>query len=144
MRPRDREERERVSTPLELFVDLCFVVGVSQAAGALHHAFAEGHVAHAVGGYLMMFFAVWWAWMNFTWFASAYDNDDVPYRLATFVQLLGVLILAAGIPQGFDGELAVPVVGYVVMRSSLAIQWTRAGRGDLDNRSTCYRYAIGI
>ena len=26
-----------------------------------------------------------WAWMNFTWFASAYDNDDDPYRLLTMV-----------------------------------------------------------
>ena len=33
-------------------------------------------------GFAMVFFAIWWAWMNFTWFASAYDSDDVPYRLA--------------------------------------------------------------
>ena len=26
----------------------------------------------------MVFFAIWWAWVNFTWFASAYDVDDVP------------------------------------------------------------------
>ena len=38
--------------------------------------------------------------MNFTWFASAYDNDDVPYRLAVLVQIAGVLILAAGVPRG--------------------------------------------
>ena len=46
----------------------------------------------------MVFFAIWWAWMNFTWFASAYDCDDVPYRLAVFVQIAGALILAAGVP----------------------------------------------
>ncbi len=44
----------------------------------------------------MVFFAIWWAWMNFTWFASAYDTDDVPYRVMTFVQMAGVLLLAAG------------------------------------------------
>jgi len=32
-----------------------------------------------------VFFAIWWAWMNFTWFASAYDADDVAYRLAVLV-----------------------------------------------------------
>ena len=31
----------------------------------------------------LVFFAIWWAWMNFTWFASAYDTDDVPYRLVS-------------------------------------------------------------
>ena len=52
--------------------------------------------------YLVVFFAIWWAWMNFTWFASAYDTDDVPYRLLTFVQIAGVLVLAAGVPPAFD------------------------------------------
>ena len=47
----------------------------------------------------MVFFAIWWAWMNFTWFASAYDTDDVPYRLLTLVQMAGVLVLAAGVPR---------------------------------------------
>ena len=46
----------------------------------------------------MVFFAIWWAWMNFTWFASAYDTDDVPYRLTTLVQIAGALVLAAGVP----------------------------------------------
>ena len=50
----------------------------------------------------MVFFAIWWAWMNFTWFASAYDCDDVPYRLAVFVQIAGALILAAGVPAMFE------------------------------------------
>ena len=42
--------------------------------------------------------------MNFTWFASAYDTDDVFYRLMVFVQMAGVLILAAGVPRAFDGQ----------------------------------------
>ena len=56
----------------------------------------------------MVFFAIWWAWMNFTWFASAYDNDDVPYRLLTFVQIAGVLILAAGVAAAFGTGTSPP------------------------------------
>ncbi|MFL6113502.1 MAG: low temperature requirement protein A, partial [Catenulispora sp.] len=37
MRARSAEEDHRVSTPLELFFDLCFVVAVAQAAQPLHH-----------------------------------------------------------------------------------------------------------
>jgi low temperature requirement protein LtrA len=85
MLSRSSTEEHRASTPLELLFDLCFVVAVAQAAGQLHHALADGHVAHGVTGYAMVFFAIWWAWMNFTWFASAYDTDDVLYRVATLV-----------------------------------------------------------
>src|SRR5215831_18742314 len=99
---RDADEAHRAATPLELLFDLCFVVGVSQAAGRLHHALADGQYAHGIGHYLMVFFATWWAWVNFTWFASAYDNDDVPYRVAALVQIAGVLVIAAGVPRAFD------------------------------------------
>ncbi len=44
------------------------MVAVSQAASALHHSVTEGHVGAGIVGYLMVFFAIWWAWMNFTWF----------------------------------------------------------------------------
>jgi len=142
-RPVDEEHRS--STPLELFFDLCFVVAVAQAAGRLHHALAEGHVSEGVVGYAMVFFAVWWAWMNFTWFASAYDTDDVLYRLAVLVQIAGVLVLAAGIPRAFDErDFSVTTVGYAVMRTALVAQWLRAARSDPDGRATALRYAAGV
>ena len=99
---RSTDEEHRVSTPLELFFDLCFVVAVAQASNSLHHALAEDDLHQALVGYPIVFFAIWWAWMNFTWFASAYDNDDVLYRLGVFVQIVGVLILAAGVPRAFS------------------------------------------
>lgn len=60
------EERDRVSTRLELLFDLCFVVAVSQAAAGPHHSISQGHVSEGVLSYLLVFFAIWWAWMNFT------------------------------------------------------------------------------
>ncbi|HEX8932806.1 MAG TPA: low temperature requirement protein A, partial [Pseudonocardiaceae bacterium] len=99
MSGRDPGERHRASTPLELLFDLTFVVAVARAAAELHHALAEGHVAHALLGYVMIFFGIWWAWMNFTWFASAYDTDDVVYRLVVLVQMAGALVVAAGLPR---------------------------------------------
>src|SRR5207248_3193814 len=80
MLPRSATEHDRASTPLELLFDLCFVVAVAQASGRLHHALAENQVGAGLVGYGMVFFAIWWAWMTFSWFASAYDCDDVPYR----------------------------------------------------------------
>lgn len=147
MTARDRHEAHRVATPLELLLDLCFVVAISQAAAELHHAVAHGDAVHGVIGFLPVFFSIWWAWMNFTWFASAYDNDDVPYRLLTLVQIVGVLAIAAGVPRAFERQAyGVVTGGYVVMRIGLVACWLRAAAGDDDagRRRTARRYALGV
>jgi low temperature requirement protein LtrA len=144
MRARSKQEQHRASTPLELLFDLVFVIAVSQNASALHHGIAENHVAEAILGFTTLFFAIWWAWMNFTWFASAYDTDDVPYRLAVFVQLSGALIIAAGVQNAFVGQFGTVTLGYLVMRLAGVAQWLRAARSDPEHRTTAYRYAIGI
>jgi low temperature requirement protein LtrA len=146
MARRDPAETHRTATPLELLFDLCFVVAVAQAGDGLVHAVAQGHAGQGVVGYAMMFFAIWWAWMNFTWFATAYDTDDVPYRLVTLVQIAGVLILAAGVPRAFDhADYSIIVAGYVVMRLALTTQWLRAAGGERGgSRTTALRYAGGI
>jgi low temperature requirement protein LtrA len=68
---RDPDEAPRASTPLELLFDLCFVVAVAQAAAQLAHGIEEAHTVVAIGGFAMVFFAIWWVWIDFTWFASA-------------------------------------------------------------------------
>ncbi|MCS5732939.1 low temperature requirement protein A [Herbiconiux daphne] len=145
MRARSIEEPGRVSSPLELLFDLTFVVAVSSIVTQLAHAIAEGHVATALPNYLMVFFAIWWAWLNFTWFASAYDTDDVPYRLLTMLQMGGVLVLAAGVPSAFgEGDYGLVTLGYFIMRLALVAQWLRAAAQDPDGRTTALRYALGI
>ncbi|MFE2166425.1 low temperature requirement protein A [Streptomyces sp. NPDC059447] len=146
MTARRRDELHRASTPLELFFDLCFVVAIAQAGARLVHALAEGHPGTGVIGYFFVFFGVWWAWMNFTWFASAYDVDDVPYRLATFVQIVGVLVYAAGVSRAFDeNDWTVPVIGYIIMRVALTAQWLRAAAGEEGAaRTSALTYAAGL
>jgi low temperature requirement protein LtrA len=146
LRARSPHEPHRTATPLELLFDLVFVVAIAEAAQGLHHALGSGHVADGLLGYAMVFFAIWWAWMNFTWFASAYDSDDVPYRLAVFVQIAGALILAGGVPKMFETQQPnlATVGGYVVMRLAEVTQWLRAGAADPERRVTTRRYALGI
>ncbi|MFJ8017630.1 low temperature requirement protein A [Streptomyces sp. NPDC096339] len=146
MTARRRDELHRAATPLELFFDLCFVVAVAQAGARLVHALAEGHPVAGVTGYFFVFFGVWWAWMNFTWFASAYDVDDVPYRIATLVQIVGVLVYAAGVSRAFDeNDWTVPVIGYIIMRVALTAQWLRAAAGEEGAaRTSALSYAAGL
>lgn len=145
MLPRDPAQPHRAASPLELFFDLVFVVAVSIASAQLHHALSHGDFLHGVTSYAMVFFAIWWAWMNFTWFATSFDTDDWLYRVTTIVQMGGVLVFAAGIPRAFEhGDFRLPVLGYVVMRIAMVAQWLRASRAGGELRSPARRYAFGI
>src|SRR5215472_17625323 len=145
MSGRDPDEEHRGSTPLELLFDLTFVVAVARAGIELRDALAHGHAGHALAGYGAVFFGLWWAWVNFTWFASAYDTDDVPYRLLTLLQMAGVLVFAAGIPAAFEHfDFTTVVIGYVIMRLALVAQWLRAARDHPEGRAGTLRYVAGI
>jgi low temperature requirement protein LtrA len=79
-----------------------------------------------VFGFVFACFAVTWAWLNYSWFASAYDTDDWVFRLATFVQMAGVIVLTLGLAPMFESldhggtvDNGVMVAGYVVMRVPL-------------------------
>jgi len=142
---RDPDEENRTSTNLELFFDLVFVVTISAIAQQWHHAIITGHLEHGLISFVEMVFAVWWAWMGFTWFANFFDPDDVPYRLMVLVQLLASLGLATGVPHIFaDDDFRILVGCYVVIRVVMAAQWLRAGRANPELRRYCHRWAYGI
>lgn len=150
MRGRDPHEAHRVSTPLELLFDLTFVIAYASAASQLAHMLAAGHVGAGIAGFTFACFAIAWAWINFAWFASAYDVDDWGYRLLTMLQMVGVLILALGLPAMFasfeheDADNRVMVLGYVVMRVPMIAQWVRAGRQDPARRASSRIYVGSI
>ncbi len=139
---RDGDEEHRSATPLELLFDLTFVVAVGAAADGLHHELVAGHVADGVLGFAMGFFGVWWAWMNYTWFASAHDSDDLVHRLLTLVQIAGVLVFATGISSVVeDNEFLVVTVGYGIMRIGLSASWLRVAMQVPARRERALRYA---
>jgi low temperature requirement protein LtrA len=144
---RDPDERHRTATPLELLFDLTFVIAFGAASNELAHQLAEGHLGTALLGFSFATFGIAWAWINFTWFASAFDTDDWVFRLATMVQMVGVLVFALGLPDMFESlaeghtvDNRVIVAGYVVMRLALVFQWLRAARQNADRRAACMKY----
>ncbi|MBW9275379.1 MAG: low temperature requirement protein A [Candidatus Thiodiazotropha sp. (ex. Lucinisca nassula)] len=142
---RDPAEPHRASTPLELFYDLVSVIAIAAAASLLHHGLMHDHFAQGIMLFLMTFWSIWWAWMNFTWFASAYDSDDLSYRAAVFIQIVGALIMAAGIQGVFtDFDFRIVAIGFVVMRVLLVSLWLRVAKSDLIGRSAALRNGIGI
>jgi low temperature requirement protein LtrA len=152
-RGRDPSEEHRAATPLELLYDLTLVVSFGVAADELAHYVADDHVLAGIAGFAFAAFAVSWAWINYSWFASAYDTDDWVFRLATMVQMVGVIVVALGLPQMFASidhgdalDNGVMVAGYVLMRVALVSLWWQVARHDPARRPAARTYiaTIGI
>lgn len=151
MTGRDPDEVHRAATPLELLYDLAFVIAFGVAGSEFAHLLAEGEYRAGLVGFAFATFAVVWAWINFAWFASAYDTDDWVYRVATTVQMMGVVVLALGLPAMFDSlhhsdtmHNEAMVVGYVIMRVPMVVQWLRVARQDPPRRSCALTYVASI
>jgi low temperature requirement protein LtrA len=145
MGARTADGEHRVATPFELLFDLIFVVAVASLVGEIAHATVEGLLAERILPFLFVFFAIWWAWMNFTWFSSGYDTGDVLYRVFGTVQMAGVLVLAAGVPAAFERfDFAAVTIGYLIMRVGLVGLWVRAAIEHPQTRAVSLRYVIGI
>ena len=152
-RGRDPEEQDRASTPLELLYDLTIVVAIGTTSDELAHAIAAGHVGAGIAGFVFASFAVTWAWLNYSWFASAYDTDDWVFRLATMVQMIGVIVLSLGLPQMFASivhggvlDNRVMVAGYVIMRAALVFLWWQVARHDPERGPAAHTYmsTVGV
>jgi low temperature requirement protein LtrA len=130
---RDPDEAHRSATSLELLYDLAFVVSFAQAGEQLAHLLAEGYVSEGIAGFAFAMFAICWAWINFSWLASSFDTNDWLYRVMTMVQMVGVVVMALGLPAMFHSlqtgghlDIRIMAAGYVVLRFAVVVQWLRA------------------
>ncbi len=124
---RDPHQPHRISTQLELLFDLVIVIGVASLTAGFHHAISAGHGAEMLPNFVFMFMALWWSWMNFTWFGSAFDNDDAMYRVLVLITMTGTLIFAGGITYIFETlNFSLGIVGWIVMRVGMIGLWLRA------------------
>lgn len=142
---RSTTEEHRAATPLELMFDLAAVIAIAAAVAGMHHAFAEGHFVEGLINFIFSFFMIWIAWLNYTWFASAYDDESTLFRVLSMVIMFGALVLAAGIPTVFEsGAAYITLTGFIIMRVCLVALWLAAARGDPKHRTVAHRYAIGL
>lgn len=143
--PRDPAEAHRAATTLELLFDLVIVIAVAAVTAGLHHSISEGHGMEGLPRFIFLFLAIWWAWMNFTWFASAFDNDDALYRVLVLVIMGGALMFAGGAGHIFETlDFSFGIVGWIIMRFGMIGLWLRAAAGSPAHRTTALRYAGGI
>ena len=138
VRLRDAAE-ERHPSWLELFFDLCFVAAVAALAAGLHHDPDAGGVLAFAG----LFVPVWWAWMGYTWYASAFDNDDTVFRVAWLGAMLLVIALASQVPAVTEGRGTGFALAYGLLQALLALLFFRARRHEDAARAFAARYGTG-
>jgi low temperature requirement protein LtrA len=147
---RDVDEAHRVATPLELLFDLTFVIAFGLASSHFAHALAHAHYQTVLIVFVFVIVGICWAGVKFLLCASAYDTDDWLYRVTTMVQMIGVLVFALGVPRLFASlelgrfDNSIMVLGYVVMRVPMILQWLRAAKQDPKRRRTCLTYVTTI
>lgn len=154
MSGRDPHETGRAASPLELLFDLTFVVAFANAGVYGAHALENGHWLGGIVAFSFAMFAIIWAWINYSWFASAFDTDDWLYRALTMVQMIGVVVLSLGLQPMFHSFESLPkaevlhngtmILGYVIMRVALIAQWVRAYRQCPQARSSIRLYIITL
>lgn len=147
----DLEISERSSSSLELLFDLTYAVSVGVAADQLAEHVASGHVADGIIGFTFAMLAILVSWINFSWFASAFDTDDLFHRMCTMVEMVGVIVVALGLPATFasivDGsfvDIRILVTGYVIMRVGMIALWMRTARSEPAYRAVAHRNVAAL
>ncbi|HET9399119.1 MAG TPA: low temperature requirement protein A [Sphingomicrobium sp.] len=131
---------------IELFFDLVFVFAVTQ----LSHYLLAHHTLEGVLQTLVMFLAVWWAWVYTAWATNWLDPDRAPVRLALIVIMALSMVMSSAIPAAF-GAYGLPfALAYVAIQvgRTAYTAWAREDfpRGTSTNmaRATLYFVASGV
>jgi low temperature requirement protein LtrA len=130
-----RREGERV-TPLELFFDLVFVLGITQCTALMSHNQSWEGLAQG----LLVLGVLWWAWVGYAWLTSVIDPEAEEVRLVIFVAMAALLIVALAVPEAFGDLALVFALGIGVFRAAHIALFMLAGADDRD----LFRSVIGL
>lgn len=116
-------------TNLELFFDLVYVFAITQISQFVRK---EPDGLHVIEG-VMLFLALWWAWIYTAWATNWADPDAVPVRLMLIGAMLASLVMAAALPEAFarDSRHALAfVVTYCLLQigRTLFVAWAMRAR----------------
>ena len=143
---RDASKRTDHSvSPLELFFDLVFVFAVTQ----LSHYLLEHHTLAGTLQTLVMFLAMWWAWIYTAWATNWLDPERAPVRLVLLVIMLLSMVMSSAIPAAFGPYGLAFALAYVTIQvgRTAYTAWAREDfpRGPSTNmaRATIYFIVSG-
>jgi hypothetical protein len=134
------DEGERRASWLELFFDLVFVVAITELSQYL----VGNHSAAGFLRFAALFVPVYVAWQGYMAYATRFDTDDLPFRLAYFGAMLAIAAMAVLIGDVAHGvHSAAFAVAYVVLRSIMLALYARAWRAVPEARELIRFYGSG-
>ena len=118
-------DSDRVS-PLELFFDLVFVLALTQCTALM----ADEPTWTGVAKGIAILGVLWWSWVGYTWLCSVVDPDEGTVRIAIFVAMAGLLVVALCVPGAFGEEALLFAIAYGIVRGMQVVLLLVAGRDD--------------
>jgi len=120
---------------LELFFDLVYVFAITQISQFMRTHLDVAGLAEAV----LLFLAVWWAWIYTSWATNWANPETVPVRVMLVFVMLASLVLAAVLPRAFDGDHHALVFaltyGALQFGRNLFMVWAMAGDNPSGSRN---------
>lgn len=111
---------------------------IAPAGDQFAHLLADGYVSEGIAGFAFAMFVTRWAWINFSWLASSFATNVWLYRVMTMVPMVGVVVVALGLPAMFHSlptgghlDIRIMAAGYLVLRFAMVAQ---PGRAKLESR----------
>jgi low temperature requirement protein LtrA len=130
-----RREGERV-TPLELFFDLVFVLGITQCTALMSHDQTWSGLAQG----LLILGVLWWAWVGYSWLTSVIDPEEGVVRLVIFGAMAAMLVVSLCVQEAFGNLGLTFALAIGVYRGAHILLFWLAGADDQDLR----RSVIGL
>ena len=128
--------------PIELFFDLVFVFAVTQLS---HYLLEHLNLAGALQT-LVMFLAVWWAWVYTAWATNWLDPDRSQIRLILTTVMLASMVLAACMKEAFGPYGLVFAIAYsgIQISRTFFTAWARGEwrRGESKNLTRAGLYFV--
>ncbi|HEY2717611.1 MAG TPA: low temperature requirement protein A [Solirubrobacterales bacterium] len=132
-----RREGERV-TPLELFLDLVFVLAITQCTALMAHHPTWAGMAQG----LLVLGVLWWAWVGYAWLTSVIDPEQGATRLVIFAAMAAMLVASLCVPEAFDNLGLAFALAIGVFRSLQIALFVLASPDDPDLRHSVIGLAI--
>ena len=124
--------------PLELYFDLVFVLGFTQCTALM----SANPSWEAVGQGMLVLATLWWAWTGYAWLTSVIDPEEGAVRIAMFVAMAALLVVALCVPEAFGSRALAFALSYGVVRAGHIALFVLASREDRELRRSVVDLAI--
>jgi low temperature requirement protein LtrA len=118
-------EESRV-TPLELFFDLVFVLGLTQCTALM----ADDPTWEGIARGVLVLGVIWWSWVGYAWLTSVVDPEEGAVRLVMFAAMAAFLVVALCVPGAYGDQGLLFAGAYAIARFAQIGLFVIASRDD--------------